>query len=52
VAQKRTQRTVAAVFLLLLFRAAYALMLTVGFAAFDMKSDLAECGECQSTISM
>jgi hypothetical protein len=52
VAQKRTQRTVAAVFLLLLFRAAYALLLTVAFAAFDMKSDCDQCGECQSTTTV
>ena len=49
VAQKRTQRIVAAVFLLFLFRAAYALLFTVAFAAFDMKSDCGQCGECQST---
>jgi hypothetical protein len=52
VAQKRTQRTVAAVFLLLLFRAAYAFLLTVGFATFDIRSDCAECGECQSTTTV
>jgi hypothetical protein len=52
VAQRRTQRTVAAVFLLLLFRAAYAFLLTVGLASFDMRSECAECGECQSTTTV
>ncbi len=52
VAQKRTQRTVAVVFLLLLFRAAYALLFTMAFAAFDMKSGCTECGECQSTATV